>query len=812
MENFYFTNQNVMDWSTFQEFNTGGKDWLIVKGVALVEGVLNKFYVPLDEIGAFVHDWNDVPLVLNHPKDNSGSARVPTPDVPVIGRFHNATLDMDGRRLCGDFWIEKDMLISNEEGMKVYEKIKAGQPIELSTGYFAPNTVFENGKFGGHEYIGVHKGIHPDHIAILTNERGACSILDGCGMNRNSEKTCDCALCDKANCEKRIVANVTGTLPPEGKAIFEKVYKECRAKDDDEETAAKKAWGAVEKAGWQKGEGDKWMMKNAEDGEHDNSAMIALMIPQQLRADLQKAYPFMDDETRDSLHITLIYLGDSRTLDVEKTVRAMYSTASSTPAIKGKMQGLARFVGADEGKDAIVITLDSQDVLKLYESLCRGLEERNIPYHKEHGFIPHMTIGYVEKDSPIPVDTIEPMEINFSELSFVSGEQILPATLEGWGGGSPTYGNIQVTSNCMSSKKRKKKKMSIQNYYGPGPHPDGSPQSVHGGKGNLYRDTYTGFGMDDKTNAAAQTRGFLFDERENVYYTEPKQGTQTWGVGWDETGNHVYSTIAFKADEAQVDIWAGFGDDDGHDKVVFTKKISTRRKSDLGIVFDQAIRLEKKYVDYVDPKWWEGYTDPEWMKSIKNQQFAEEQFGLPAFANRMKETVMKNLTTLKAFLNSLGFKNVTIEAEGTEGFAVKLEGGDDTAVAGAMQLNAIVANAGGADKFAETFTTLSALPKIVQDMQAKLDAAMSLVAQNSAKLDMRKKTLVASLVANQACPIKDEVMLNAMPLDALEKLDQAFLPVDYSLYGGAFQNVSGADESETLLVPAAYLAPVGGAK
>jgi len=253
---------NQLDYTTFREIEKDGKTWLVINGVPLVEGVLNGFLVPYDEFSACPYDWNDMPIVLNHPSENNGSARVSSPDVPVIGRFHNTTVDNDGRRLTGESWLDKDVFLATDSGPDLYEKMKQGQPIEISTGYFAPGTTPDHGKFNGKDYQGIHKGIHPDHIAILTDQIGACSLMDGCGLNRNSAKTCDCAACNKSDCpDRKVVANMTGNLPTEGKKIFEEVYKKSKAGGKDEETAAKIAWGAVKRAGWSL-EDDKWVKQN----------------------------------------------------------------------------------------------------------------------------------------------------------------------------------------------------------------------------------------------------------------------------------------------------------------------------------------------------------------------------------------------------------------------------------------------------------------------------------------------------------------------------------------------------------------------
>lgn len=168
---------------TFRTVESGGKEWLVVNGVPLVEGVLNGRFVSADEFGSFINDWNDIPVVFPHPKRNGGSARVPAPDVPVVGRFYNAR--MDGRRLVGEYWLDKQVLENIEEGQQLMDLISKQKPIETSTGYWS-ESVPQTGRFNGRDYGYVDTSIHPDHIALLTQEAGACSLADGCGMNRNA--------------------------------------------------------------------------------------------------------------------------------------------------------------------------------------------------------------------------------------------------------------------------------------------------------------------------------------------------------------------------------------------------------------------------------------------------------------------------------------------------------------------------------------------------------------------------------------------------------------------------------------------------
>jgi len=168
--------------STYREVTRDKVEYIVVNGVPLVEGVLNGRFVPSAEFGDFVQDWNDVPVVIHHPQNNYGSAKVPNVDVPVVGRFYNAKLD--GTRLVGEFWIEKDKLLASDTGKAIFDRIQNNKPIEVSTGYHAASLP-ESGRFNQKPYTLIDKDIHPDHIAILPDAVGACSIGDGCGLNRN---------------------------------------------------------------------------------------------------------------------------------------------------------------------------------------------------------------------------------------------------------------------------------------------------------------------------------------------------------------------------------------------------------------------------------------------------------------------------------------------------------------------------------------------------------------------------------------------------------------------------------------------------
>ena len=224
----FFTNGAI---ETHREFtDQQGKSWLVVNGFPLVEGVLNGRLVTASEFGKYVEGWNGMPIVISHPKQNGGSARVPNCDVPVVGTFFNARVD-NSNRLIGEFYLDKMAMMNDPQGRMIVNTVLAGGQVEVSTGYYSASYP-EPGTWNGTQYTLVDRDLKPDHIALLVDQDGACSIKDGCGLNRNmKQNACDCAACNKRNsCERsQFQANVEQTpdktMPAEVDPIQENLLK-----------------------------------------------------------------------------------------------------------------------------------------------------------------------------------------------------------------------------------------------------------------------------------------------------------------------------------------------------------------------------------------------------------------------------------------------------------------------------------------------------------------------------------------------------------------------------------------------------------
>lgn len=170
-----------------------GRDYLVAPVTLIVPGVLNgsqgPLYYPLDEVQRNVDLWNGMPLTLYHPKSEDGSpisARHPTVlEKQQIGSIYNAAVN---GKLTAEAWF--DVEVTRRLEPRILAALLANQPIEISTGLCTETELANEGAvFNGIPYKAIARNYRPDHLAVLPDEIGACSLEDGCGIlaNQNSD-------------------------------------------------------------------------------------------------------------------------------------------------------------------------------------------------------------------------------------------------------------------------------------------------------------------------------------------------------------------------------------------------------------------------------------------------------------------------------------------------------------------------------------------------------------------------------------------------------------------------------------------------
>ena len=167
-----------------------GKQFLVVPCVMMTEGVhqgsMGALYYPESELSKTPAIWNHKPVVVYHPQFNGQSVSACDPiilETYRIGELYNTKWE-DGK-LKTECWIDEEK--ANKVDNRVIEAIQNGSMMEVSTGLFTDNEVIE-GEWNGENYVSIARNYRPDHLAILPDQIGACSIEDGAGLLRNQQE------------------------------------------------------------------------------------------------------------------------------------------------------------------------------------------------------------------------------------------------------------------------------------------------------------------------------------------------------------------------------------------------------------------------------------------------------------------------------------------------------------------------------------------------------------------------------------------------------------------------------------------------
>ena len=175
---------------------------LIVPGV--LNGSKGPLLYPKEEVALSAQSWNHIPLVMDHP-EGGGSARGPEVlDKIGLGKIFNAKIE-DGVLVAeGWFNVERTAKISPQ----LFAALKANKPIEVSTGLVTKNDVAPEGaELDGKPYSFIARDYRPDHLAILPDSVGACSLQDGCGVLNNDDPKSKENTVDKDKLINELIAN-----------------------------------------------------------------------------------------------------------------------------------------------------------------------------------------------------------------------------------------------------------------------------------------------------------------------------------------------------------------------------------------------------------------------------------------------------------------------------------------------------------------------------------------------------------------------------------------------------------------------------
>lgn len=160
-----------------------GREFLVAPVVPIRAMNLDGGYVPTDHVAKSAPAWNGTPVTLNHPRNENGQlVSANSPDVAEktwLGHLFNNEPANNGEETQGEVWVDiENARELGGEAEQILDMMENGDPLSVSTSYFGD-------KLPAGEYDGEHReevvgNLRPDHLALLPNKEGRCSVEDGC--------------------------------------------------------------------------------------------------------------------------------------------------------------------------------------------------------------------------------------------------------------------------------------------------------------------------------------------------------------------------------------------------------------------------------------------------------------------------------------------------------------------------------------------------------------------------------------------------------------------------------------------------------
>ena len=151
-----------------------------------------------------------------------------------------------------------------------------------------------------------------------------------------------------------------------------------------------------------------------------NGVMIALVPSIDMRAFIHTMGlgHDLDLEPPEGIHLTVAYLGKTDQIDRESFENIVRTTAQDFEPLIGKIGGAGVF--ANDDSNVLWVSADVPGLDLMRAALVSKILDAGIQLPADHGFTPHITVGY--SDGPITVDTAELGEagIHGAELAFSS--------------------------------------------------------------------------------------------------------------------------------------------------------------------------------------------------------------------------------------------------------------------------------------------------------------------------------------------------------------------------------------------------------
>ncbi len=149
--------------------------------------------------------------------------------------------------------------------------------------------------------------------------------------------------------------------------------------------------------------------------------MVAFVLPPDVATALAALVDGVGKPTPvDELHVTLAYLGLAAAVERDALLATVADFARAYGPLTGQINGFGRFRNGAESHPIFAI-FDSPQLPTFREALVEHLLDAGFALGSEHGFVPHITLTYIEADAPTPDIVTPETALTFEALTVAHG-------------------------------------------------------------------------------------------------------------------------------------------------------------------------------------------------------------------------------------------------------------------------------------------------------------------------------------------------------------------------------------------------------
>lgn len=157
-------------------------------------------------------------------------------------------------------------------------------------------------------------------------------------------------------------------------------------------------------------------------------AQTGFLVALWLKPDVAQQLAVAGGQSADSLHLTLCMAGDAAEMGELATYRAIAAIERAVQwwgSVEGKVSGYGRFKPTDSSDDQSVFyaSVDILGLTELRQRVIDALYEAGVPPKISHGYTPHITLSYLAKDAPNPVEDVPSVALMFDGVTVMVGSK-----------------------------------------------------------------------------------------------------------------------------------------------------------------------------------------------------------------------------------------------------------------------------------------------------------------------------------------------------------------------------------------------------